>query len=217
MANQTDKKDRARTNSTAHKLAASDEKRGDVAVRRKGKQSLNWKDDMEILYRLETVSEMMLTGATTREIATATGMSPKTALLDKKRVNELWQDHSLGSIEQNMATSVTMLRRVQREAWSMWHGDDASDIVTLRNPKYLDIILKAESSIADIQGTKRFEIEHKGGVNDVLGRVLEMDDEAIMASLETVTTVRLNKITGKTSDDEHETIVLPDDAVKEVE
>ncbi len=214
MANKTDKKDRARTGSPAHYEAASNDEREIVPTVRKGKKTPPWQDDAEVLFRLETVSEMMLRGKTNHAIAAVTGTSASTVRRDRKRVRELWNDHSLRHIEENMARTVATLRLVQREAFSMWFDQDASDIVRLRNPKYLEIILKAENQVADVQGTKRFEVEHTTAADEVLGRVLDMNDDEILASLETVTTVRLEKKVVPPK--QVETIILPDDAVKEV-
>ena len=76
--------------SASSKIDISTPEKPARSVRRKGKKSVSFQDDPEILKRLGRVAEMMLEGKSLYEISTAQRCSIATAKRDIGRVRELW-------------------------------------------------------------------------------------------------------------------------------
>lgn len=119
---------------------------------RKGKRSVRWDRDPEILARLETVASMMLENKSLRQIGAVFGYSQTTAKKDVERVYKLWLQDAEDGVDRLRAFSIGQYRKVQSEAWNAWANilvdKQASGTGLLR------VIMDAESAIADLQGTE---------------------------------------------------------------
>jgi hypothetical protein len=122
---------------------------------KKGRRSVRWDRDPEILYRLEQVAIMMTQGASLRMIAEAMSYSHTTAQKDVARVYTLWDREAAENVERHRLFSIGQYRLIQREAWSVWRGMSADDKKRTVNP--LRMIAEAESQIVGLQGTKKPE------------------------------------------------------------
>ena len=114
---------------------------------RKGRRSVPWRRDLEILARLELVSAMLLRGATVRQIAETLDCSISTAKRDKKRVEKLWLESAQEAVADNRARSIAQFREVQTRAWAQY--DDKS------SPRYLRIVVECEKEVVGLQGTRK--------------------------------------------------------------
>jgi hypothetical protein len=122
-----------------------------VSLPRKGKRSVNWYDDVEILSRLSVVAELMLRRATAAMIAQTLNCSIITAKRDVGRVKELWRSQSLETITDHRAESVSQYRMVQQRAWEEYLAKDKKT----RDPRYLATVIDAQSKIDELEGTKK--------------------------------------------------------------
>lgn len=115
-------------------------------VKRKGKKSVGWDSDPDILKRLEVVAELMLRGKNSWGIAEANKCSIATAKRDISRVRALWKQSALEKIDSLMGDSLATYTAVQAEAWTkMKSSPDKSD-------RYLAVILSAQEKIDKISG-----------------------------------------------------------------
>jgi len=116
-------------------------------VRRKGKKSVPYYDDPEILKRLALVAENMAKGVPAHEIASVLKCSLGTAKRDIARVRELWRTDAKEAIEFVKEESLNVYRRVQIEAWGKVEKfPDKSD-------RYMNVILAAQKEIDRLNGT----------------------------------------------------------------
>jgi hypothetical protein len=120
-------------------------KRGAKSTR-KGKKSVAWQDDPEILKRLALVAELMLDGKPAWEIAKDRKVSLATAKRDIRRVRDLWKAAALEKLESLMGDSLATYIRVQAAAWKK----------TVENPdkadQYLKVILQAQERVDKMAG-----------------------------------------------------------------
>ena len=123
---------------------------------RKGRKSIRWDRDPEILYRLEQVAIMHLQTASLRQIAEAMGYSHTTAKKDVERVYTLWQREAAEKVENQRLRSIANYRFVQAEAFSVWRELSADDKKKTFTP--LRVVMEAEREIMNLQGTKAPEV-----------------------------------------------------------
>jgi hypothetical protein len=84
----------------------------------KGKKSVRWDRDPQILARLESVAQMMLRSARAWQIADALDVSLRTAKRDIRRVRTLWRRESERKIEESRQQSIAQIRAIQQQAWT---------------------------------------------------------------------------------------------------
>ena len=127
----------------------------------KGKKSVRWDVDPEILARLTVVQSMMVQRARSWQIAQAMGYTVRTALRDMDRVRELQRREAIGDIVAVRNDNIAQLREVQMRAWEQWRNTDKPNVKN----DCLRIIMQAEMHIADILGSKApANINHTGSV-----------------------------------------------------
>jgi len=116
-------------------------------VLRKGKKSIPWDEDAEILRRLESVSLMLLQGARLWQIAEALQVSIPTAARDKERVKELWAREGQDEVIENRNRSIAQIRYVQMKAWEQYLSN--------KDAQLLRLVKDCEKDIAALQGTEK--------------------------------------------------------------
>src|SRR3990167_3731413 len=79
----------------------------------RGRKTVPWRDDPEILRRLPEVEELVLAGYPNTAIAATLKLSEATIRRDKDRIAELWQELTAGEIEIKRGRSISTLRRLQ--------------------------------------------------------------------------------------------------------
>lgn len=85
-------------------------------ITRKGKKSLNWMNDPEILARLTQVNELILAGYNNVTIASELSLSESTIRRDRKRIAVLWQKEVATNIAEQRGRAIANYRRLQRQA-----------------------------------------------------------------------------------------------------
>ena len=121
-------------------------KRGAKNVTRKGKKSVSWDQDPEILKRLTRVAEMMLDGKYSWQIAEELRCSLATAKRDIRRVRELWKTISKEKMEDLLGDSLATYTRVQLTAWNQLRREPAKAAGLLK------VILDAQEKVDKLAG-----------------------------------------------------------------
>lgn len=122
---------------------------------KKGQKSVRWDQDPDILYRLEQVAQMMLKGASSRQIGEAMGYSHVTAQRDSERVRELWRREARGTVNTARERSIAQLRLVQTSAWEEWAKAKKGS----RRSEWLRVVKDCEQQIVELEGS-RMPSEH---------------------------------------------------------
>jgi hypothetical protein len=89
-----------------------------VKVTRKGKKSVTWNEDPEILKRLTRVAELMLSGKYAWEIAEENRCSLATAKRDIRRVRDLWAAEAMDKLDSLLGDSLATYQRIMKTAWA---------------------------------------------------------------------------------------------------
>lgn len=127
---------------------------------RKGKKSLPFDQDPEILARLATVAEMMLVGAKSFEISAAMGCSLGTAKRDVARVRQLWREDIKGEIAGFRSSALALYRLVIMRAWDEFSKKDNAN----KRDRYLNLITATQKEIDRILGVGPLKIDLSGTV-----------------------------------------------------
>jgi hypothetical protein len=114
----------------------------------KGKKSVRWDQDPEILARLESVAQMMSRGARPWQIAEALDTSLITARRDIRRVRILWNRESKKEIERSRQESLVRIKAVQQQAWARYDAEPK------KGYRWLRLVLECEKQVIDIEGSK---------------------------------------------------------------
>ena len=141
----------------------------------KGRKSISWKKDPEILRRLAAVASMMLRGAKPWQIwqsykdteldSAGKEYSLRTAYRDITRVRSMWAEAAKGEVEDKRVQSIAQIRLVQYEAWDNYYGTDKK---TKKKPSssdqkkpsssdqrgWLKIIMETEAQIIALEATQ---------------------------------------------------------------
>ncbi|MDD2920991.1 MAG: hypothetical protein PHQ36_01785 [Anaerolineales bacterium] len=120
-------------------------------VTRKGKKSVAWDADPEILKRLAKVAAMMIEGKYSWEIAETNKCSIATAKRDIKRVREIWKMEALDKLDSLMGDSLATYTRVQAAAWSKAQANPE------KADRYLSVILHAQERVDKLSGVGKPE------------------------------------------------------------
>jgi hypothetical protein len=115
-----------------------------VSKAQKGKKSVSWRNDPEILARLAQVAEMILKGERPYQIAKKFKSSLSTAKRDVVRVKTIWQEENRADIVDCKNRSVAQYRLIITKAWENYEKNGS--------PKYLSVILGAQGKIDEIEG-----------------------------------------------------------------
>lgn len=117
-----------------------------------GKKTIPWRDDPEILRRLDEVEDLVLSGYRNTEIAAHLGVNEITIRRDRERIAVLWRERTTNDIVAMRARSISNLRRIQRLADNDYRRAKDNDLLEQR-PAYLRVQLDAEEKIIKLQGT----------------------------------------------------------------
>jgi len=140
----------------------------------KGKKSVRWDIDPEILARLTVVQSMMVQKARSWQIANAMGYDVRTALRDMDRVRELQRRESIGEIITLRNESLAQLDEVILRSWESYRAADKPHIKN----DCLRVILQAQKQKDEILGTKAPDtIKHTGSLGLTLDPKGLTDDE----------------------------------------
>jgi hypothetical protein len=115
-------------------------------VTRKGKKSIAWNDDPEILKRLGRVAEMMLDGKYSWEIAQENKCSIATAKRDVGRVREIWKSQAMEKLDNLQADSLATYNRVVAKAWRKIEDNPE------KADQYLRVIIAAQERVDKLAG-----------------------------------------------------------------
>jgi hypothetical protein len=127
-------------------------------VLRKGKKSVSFKTDPEILARLTLVSEMMLKGTPAYKIAETLKESLGTAKLDISRVKQLWREESKGKLAIQREAALAQYKLALVTAWDMVEKNPE------RADRYLALVLAAQKRIDQLTGTEAPKEIEVGGI-----------------------------------------------------
>ena len=125
------------------------------------RKSIPWREDPDILARLEVVANLMVNGAKNPQIATALGVDLRTAGRDVARVRELWRKASEHTIEDKRAASLATYKEIQMRLWEEYRILKGAEKSTV---KVLLGIADVEGEITKIEGTRiqTIDITSKG-------------------------------------------------------
>lgn len=143
----------------------------------KGKASVVWHQDHEILQRLELVATMMLQGAKPFQIAQSLSVSLRTAFRDMNRVQELWRKQAIDDITAKRDRSIAQFRLAQTYAWDQYRTHQKTNAAMAL--KWMQAAMEAERSIVELEGTKAPKAVDVTSKGEQIGRGLEdlTDDE----------------------------------------
>lgn len=113
----------------------------------RGRKSVDWREDTEILRRLPDVEELVLAGYPNTVIAENLKVSEATIRRDKDRIAVLWKEIAQGEIETKRGRSIAQMRRLQRLADNEFRAErDRTANLRLQGD--------FEKVIIDLEGTK---------------------------------------------------------------
>lgn len=118
----------------------------------KGAKSIPWREDPEILRRLDEVEDLVLSGYRNTEIAKHLSVNEITIRRDRERIAILWREQTINDIAAMRARSISNFRRIQRLADNDYRRAKDNDLLDQR-PSYLRVQLDAEREIVKLQGT----------------------------------------------------------------
>ena len=124
-------------------------------------KSVPWRQDPDILKRLEAVGNLMINGAKNPQIADALGTDLRTAGRDVARVRELWRKASEHAIEDKRAASLATYNEIKTRLWEEFRRLKGADKPVV---KVLESIASVEGEITKIEGTRiqTIDITSKG-------------------------------------------------------
>jgi hypothetical protein len=125
-------------------------------VKQHTKRSVNWRQDPEILQRLELVANLMLQGAKTPQMVAALGSSTRTVARDIARVRELWRKASEQTIDDRRAASLASYAEIKTRLWEEFRRLKAQDKSVIG---VLAEITKVEGEITKIEGTRILNVD----------------------------------------------------------
>ncbi len=139
----------------------------------KGKKSVSWREDGQILRRLVEVEDLVLAGYRNTEIAhylstrekDRFAMTEATVRRDRERIAILWREQAASSIVDKRSRSIANFRRLQRLADNDYRRAKDNDLLDQR-PTYLRVQLEAEREISKLEGTQT-PVEQNVNVRDV--------------------------------------------------
>lgn len=131
------------------KIELPDPPKSASRVTRKGKKSLAWDADPEILKRLTSVAEMMIQGKYSWQIAEANKCSIATAKRDVGRVRELWKQAAKEKMDSLLGDSLATYTKVQEEAWSKVKANPE------KADRFLAVILSAQAAVDKLAGIEK--------------------------------------------------------------
>jgi hypothetical protein len=148
-------------------------------TRQHTKKSIPWREDPDILQRLELVANLMVQGAKTHQVASALGTGLRTASRDMARVRELWKKQSEQTIEDKRAGSVALYREVQTRLWEEYRSLKGAGKSVIN---VLGKIADVEDKITKIEGTQitNIDVTSKG---EQITDPRSMSDDSIFAQL----------------------------------
>lgn len=120
---------------------------------REGRKDVHWREDPEIMVRLEQVAQLMTQNARRWQIAEATGTSYSTAKRDEERVRELWRESASEGVEGMFTRNVAQVQRVQQEAYDGYYKGPKGK----RDIRWLRLVLECERELMELFGTKQPE------------------------------------------------------------
>ena len=117
-------------------------------VKRKGKKSISYTDDPEILARLALVARLMLMGKPAYKIAEELKESLGTAKLDMARVRSIWRKESRGKISAQRDEALAQYRLTREKAW------DLIDKNPDKAERFLPLVLASQERIDKVVGNE---------------------------------------------------------------
>jgi hypothetical protein len=129
-------------------------------TRRKGKKSIPFDRDPEILARLAAVAEMLLVGAKAFQIAATLNCSLTTAKRDIGRVKQLWKDDARDEIDGSRNATLALYRLVIMRAWEEF----GKPVNANRKDRFLNLIVATQKEIDRINGVGPLKIDLSGKV-----------------------------------------------------
>jgi hypothetical protein len=131
-----------------------------VKVKRKGKKSLPFDQDAEILARLAVVAEMMLVGAKPFQIASTMDYSLASANRDLARIKQLWKENAREEIDQSRIVALAQYRLVLMRAWEEF-GKKGNEC---RRHLFLNQVLATQREIDRVLGVGPQKLDLSGSV-----------------------------------------------------
>jgi hypothetical protein len=117
-------------------------------AQRKGKKSVSFKNDPEILARLVIVGDLMLEGKSAPAIAATLKQPLGTTKRDIARVRQLWREESKEAINSAKVDALNMYKLLIRKAWGKIN--DVANLATA--DKFMTIVLRTQARIDKITG-----------------------------------------------------------------
>lgn len=142
------------------KQAIAKKKPTSKKTRRKGKKSISYDQDPEILARLAIVAEMLLVGAKAFQIAATMNCSLATAKRDIGRIKQLWKDDARGEIDGFRSAALALYRLVIMRTWEEYGKKDNAN----KKDRYLTLIVATQKEIDRINGVGPMKIDLSGKV-----------------------------------------------------
>jgi vacuolar-type H+-ATPase subunit E/Vma4 len=131
-----------------------------VKTRRKGKKSIPFQEDPEILARLDSVSQMVIAGAKSHNIAATFDYSIASAKRDIARVRQLWNQQAKDSINDARARALATYQEIiTRTFEELGKPENAG-----RKHVLFGMILAAQKEIDRIQGVGPLSVVLSGSV-----------------------------------------------------
>jgi hypothetical protein len=132
-------------------------------AKRKGKKSIAWDRDPEILARLASVAEMLLVGAKPYQIALALNEALSSAKRDVARVKQLWQEEARDEIDTSRNAALAQYKLVLMRAWDEYGKKENAG----RKHLFLNIVTSTQKEIDRVQGVGPQKIDLSGKIDVV--------------------------------------------------
>ena len=129
-------------------------------TKRKGKKSIAWARDVEILTRLALVADLLLEGKMLFQISKQLECSLATTKRDVLRVKQLWREESKGEIADVRNIALAQYKLVITRAWDRLDKAGPKD----RPDRYLAVIAATQKEIDRIQGIGPTKIDLSGSL-----------------------------------------------------
>ena len=129
-------------------------------TKRKGKKSIAWAKDVEILTRLALVADLLLEGKMLFQISGQLECSLATTKRDVLLVKHLWREESKGEINDVRNVALAQYKLVIARAWKRLDEAGLKD----RPDRYLAVIAATQKEIDRIQGIGPTKIDLSGSL-----------------------------------------------------
>lgn len=129
-------------------------------TRRKGKRSVAWRQDPEILARVADVDRRRLQGETIAGIATALGIDEWTVKLDRRRATLMFRERIGGDVAEQRNDAVRLLEGIAQRAIAAYEHDLACERAVLFGDE-----VDGRSVRYDDKGSARFSGRKDGALN----------------------------------------------------